>query len=294
MKKKDLIIGTITNYSVMQIAPWLVSLDQSGFKGDKYMVCYNVAFDTVDFLKGHGFTVFTFESDPQRRTYTHKGKSNFHVCVDRFNDMWNCLRQLPEELKATYRYIISTDVGDVVFQSNPSDWLTENLEGTPFKINAATESLKYKDETMWGAQNMINSFGVNCFDHIKDNLIYNAGTISGEFNVVLDMFITIYHLCQGYKTPNPDQAAYNLLLSLEPYKSITKFNMSEDGWACQLGTTYNPGALSHFEKFLVEPKPLLDTANSTLTTSTGKPFVIVHQYNRVHELLHMMYKKYLN
>jgi hypothetical protein len=178
--------------------------------------------------------------------------------------MWVFLNGLSDEVKKQYRYIISTDVGDVVFQSNPSVWLEQNLGNTTYKINAATESLKYKDEIMWGAQNMRESFGDAAYEHVKERLIYNAGTISGDFKTIHDMFMVIYQMCQGYKTRNPDQAAYNFLLSLEPYKSLTKFNMANDGWACQIGTSYDPGALKYFEHSLVEPSPLVDKNNSVI------------------------------
>ena len=226
--------------------------------------------------------------------YTYNFPQNFHVCVHRFLHMWSFLNNLSEEVKKEYRYIISTDIGDVVFQSNPSTWLEDNLTGTNYEINAAAESIKYKDEILWGAKNMENSFGSEVYEHMKERLIYNAGTISGKFQTVLDMFIVIYNMCQGFKTPNPDQAAYNLLLSLEPYKSITKFNMSETGWAAQLGTTMNPSALQIFKNNIPEELPIIDKTTQLICTSTGKPFVIVHQYNRMPELIQMMYSKYTN
>ena len=289
---KDLIIGTITNYNIGQLAPWVESLKQSGFTGDKYMVCYNISYETISYLQSHNFVLCVFDNIPTRQMYGYNFPQNFHVCVHRFLHMWLFLNKLTDEEKSQYRYIISTDVGDVIFQSNPSTWLDNNLQGTKYEINAATESIKYKDETLWGANNMTQSFGNDVFEHIKDQLIYNAGTISGKFQTILDLFIVIYNMCQGFKTANPDQAAYNLLLSLEPYKSLTKFNMSEDGWAAQLGTTMSKTALEYIGKNIVEALPIIDTENKIICTSTGKPFVIVHQYNRMPHLVQMMNDKY--
>jgi hypothetical protein len=208
--------------------------------------------------------------------------------------MWFFLNRLPDDVKSQYRYLISTDVGDVIFQSNPSDWLGANMsrvDGRKYLLNATTESLKYKDEVMWGAKNMMDSFGPIVSDYMKDRLIYNAGTLSGDYQTVVDMFLVIYEMCQGFGTVNPDQAAYNVLLSLEPYKRITKFNMSEDGWACQLGTTYKPEALVHFKENLVEPSPIIGE-DGIVCTSTGKPFVIVHQYNRMPDLTQKIMTRY--
>ena len=52
----------------------------------------------------------------------------------------------------------------------------------------------------------------------KDNLIYNAGTISGKFDTMIDLFLNIYMVCQGTNPyieggGGPDQAALNVLLS---------------------------------------------------------------------------------
>jgi len=67
--------------------------------------------------------------------------------------------------------------------------------------------------------------------------------------------------------------------------------MSEDGWACQLGTTYKPEALVHFKENLVEPSPIIDE-DGIVYTSTGKPFVIVHQYNRMPDLTQKIMMRY--
>lgn len=287
---RDVIIGSITNYTITQIRPWVESLKQSGFTGNKYMVCYNIDYETVDYLKDNGFILKLFINVPHEKRYTYNFPRNFHICVHRFIDMWDFLNQQPQEIKNEFRFLISTDVGDVIFQSNPSIWLENNLKDK-FKINAATESIRYKDEILWGAENIRQSFGNNVYEKIKDNLIYNAGTISGRYQNVIDMFLVIYNMCQGFLTRNPDQAAYNLLLSLEPYKSVTKFNMSEDGWACQLGTTMHLNALQYFEQKLVEPRPVVENG-IVCTNKKRKPFVIVHQYNRVPDLVEMINKKY--
>jgi len=286
-QRKDAIIGAITNYDVPHVMLYVTSLLQSGFEGDKFMVCYDVGYNVVEYLERVGFKVFTFDNMQEKRRYEYQNKpANFHVNVHRFYDMWRILTTLPSE---QYRYLISTDVGDVIFQSNPVTWLEEHLGEA--KLNAACESIKYKNEVLWGAKNMQESFGEGVFNHMKERLIYNAGTISGDFHHVQDLFLQIYLLSQGFGTPNPDQAAYNVLLSLEPYKSITKYNMSESGWAAQMGTTCDPEKLRYFGDGMIEPRPVIEDA--VVKTSTGKPYVIVHQYNRLQWLVPQLFQKYI-
>jgi hypothetical protein len=284
--QKDAIVGAITKYNVPNVLLYVTSLLNSGFSGDKYMVVYDVGYEIVEFLKRAGFTVFTFDNLPDQRRYAYtSAPKNFHVNVDRFYHMWYFLSKLPAEVTSSYRYLISTDVGDVVFQSNPSDWLQEQLPtDSPYKLVAACESIRYGDEVLWGAMNMQKSFGPAVFDHMKERLIYNAGTMAGRFETLRDLFLNLYLMCGAYGTENPDQAAYNVLLSLSPYKDVTRFMMSRDGWACQMGTTADPKKLAHFKDSVIEPPPLIETdptKRALVMTQDGANYVIVHQYNRL-------------
>mgnify|MGYP003342780313 CR=1 FL=1 len=87
----------------------------------------------------------------------------------------------------------------------------------------------------------------------------------------------------------PDQAALNILLNLKAYKDITRFTMSEEGWAAQLGTT-GPQIAGKYGDRLVEKSPIL--VDNVVCTSDGKPFSIVHQYDRVPEWKEFVRKEY--
>ena len=65
-----------------------------------------------------------------------------------------------------YNHIVTTDVKDVYFQTNPF----EALKG--HKLVVATEGLKYKDEP-WGRDNLLQSYGPYVYEHFKENEIYN-------------------------------------------------------------------------------------------------------------------------
>jgi hypothetical protein len=209
--------------------------------------------------------------------------------LDRFAHIPFFLNRL--ENKEQYRYIISTDVKDVVFQTNPSEWLESNIGDK--KLNVACESIRYKDED-WGRNNMQLSFGPLIYDRMKDRPIYNAGTISGEFTTMLDFMTNVFLSCGGAPANvpgggGPDQAAINVLLDMKPYRDITNFAMSEDGYAAQLGTT-GPQISAKYGQHLVEPAPIM--VDDMVCTSQGKPFAMVHQYDRVPEWKQIIEKKY--
>jgi hypothetical protein len=282
---KDVVIGCITGYDFEKIKPWVNSLDRSGFDGVKAMVCYNVSYETVEELVKRNYTVLALNKDESNRKFVYK--DDFSIVVERFLHMWYFLKKL----QGQYRYIVATDVKDVIFQGNPSDWLEKNMGDA--QINVACESIRYKDEE-WGAHNMFKAFGAVLHDHTKDNLIYNAGTVSGNFDTMLDFFLNVYLLCNGTSHfteggGGPDQAAVNILLNMKPYRDITRFTASEEGWATQLGTT-GPQVAGKYAGKLVEKSPIL--VDNVVCTSDGTPFVMVHQYDRVPEWKEIIEKKY--
>lgn len=285
-KLKDLVIGFITGYDYDKLKPWVNSLADSGFSGDKIMVVYNLKYEVVKQLEDRGFIVVGFQKDDTQESYVYR--QNFNVVVSRFHHLWLVMKQL----NTKYRYIITTDVADVIFQSNPSEWLEKNLGDK--KLCVGCEGLKYKDEE-WGIHNMWRSFGDVAANYMAETPIYNAGTIAGDAETLRDFAYAVYLACGGapLQVPGgggPDQAALNLLLSLEPYKSITKFNDHDDAWACQCGTMVDPNKIHKFRPNLLSPEPTFH--GKFVCNSKGEPYVLVHQYNRVPEWNELIRNRY--
>lgn len=283
----DLIVGCYTNYNWDQIKHWANSIDQSGFKGDKAVVVFNSDFETVEQLLSRNFNIFAFNRDDDKKEFFYPAQ--FSIVVQRFFHLWQYVNKISETKK--YKNIITTDVKDVVFQSDPSVWLKKNL-GTK-KILVSSESLLYKDED-WGAANMQASFPM-LWQQMMDKTIYNCGVLAGDITVMKDLFLNIFLTCLGLpgQIPGgggPDQAALNILLSLDPWNKITKFATSEDGWACQAGTTADPLKIEKLRPHLIEPEPLWD--GEFATTSKGQRFAVLHQYDRIPTWKETVQKKY--
>ena len=294
MEEKDLVIGFITDYTdYNKIKPYVNSLNRCGFAGDKIMVVYNIGYDIVNKLQEEGFVVIGFERDDANNRFVYKQK--FNIVVSRFFHIWFLLK----EMEKKYRYVISVDVADVVFQTNPSEFLEKD-----FKINdtdqkygliVGCENLKYKDES-WGIHNMYRSFGDIAAIHMQEQPIYNAGTIAGKFDIFMDFCYNIFLLCQGapMEVPGgggPDQAAMNLLLSMKPYHDIT-LKYSHNFWACQCGTTVDPNKVESFRpNFIWKGEPVMKEDGCVYNEANQK-YVLVHQYNRVPEWNEIIRKKY--
>jgi hypothetical protein len=286
---RDVIAGCITNYNFEQIKPWVNSLDRSGFTGLKVMICYNIPFSVASELAERKYTILAFGKNEEKEML-HYSDQPFNICLERFFHMWYFFSKMRE--KEQFRYLISTDVKDVIFQKNPSEWLEKHMGNK--LINVASESIRYRDEE-WGNNNLKESFGSVIHSNFNQNEIYNAGTVSGDFDTLIDLFLTIYLSCGASPKfvpggGGPDQSALNVLLQTSAYKNITRFTKSEEGWAAQLGTTKDPNKIEKYKKFLLEAEPVL--INDVVCTSQGEPFYIVHQYDRVSDWKKIIEEKF--
>ena len=295
MEKKDLVIGFITGYDFDKIKPWVNSLLQTGFSGDKIVVIYNGKKELSDKLQQLGFGVIAFNESTDKKDFTYP-TTNFNIVVNRFADLYNLLTHDSINGYDNYRYVITTDMADVVFQSDPSEWMTEKFKPFGKELCVSSEGLKYKDEP-WGANNMQLSFGESIYQKMKDLEIYNAGTIAGTPEALSEFALNVYLLCRGAPLfvpggGGPDQAALNVLLSMYPWKNVTMFNSHNKNWACQCGTTVDPNKIETFRNALQCREPLFENGVVVTNNLIHEKYVLVHQYNRVPEWNEQIRKKY--
>jgi hypothetical protein len=276
---KDLIVGCATNYDWSKLKYWVNSINRSGFEGDKVLILMNCDKETVGKISDAGFAIIAFNQDSNGNlTYN----SNMMVHVERFFHIYQLLKD------NLYRYVITTDVKDVVFQKNPSEWLENNLPNNEDLV-FSSESMKYKDEP-WGNQNLMETFGPQIYEDFKNNTIFNVGVLAGRGYAMKDLMMNIFASCLHRPIKICDQSTFNFLISQHPYLKTSMYTKSEDGWACQLGTTADPSKIEQFRPFLLEPSPKLE--DDKVLTSEGIEYTIVHQYDRVPEWKKVIEAKY--
>ena len=277
---KDLIVGCATNYDWSKLKYWVNSINMSGFEGDKVLILMNCDKDTVKKISDSGFSIIAFNQDTNGNlTY----ESSMMVHVERFFHIYQLLKD------NLYRYVITTDVKDVVFQQNPSVWLEINLPEGHEDLVFSSESMRYKDEP-WGNQNLLETFGPQIYEDFKNHTIFNVGVLAGHGYAMKDLCMNIFASCVHRPIKICDQSTFNFLISQHPYLSTSMYTKSEDGWACQLGTTADPSKIEQFRPFLLEPSPKLD--GDKVVTSEGIEYTIVHQYDRVPEWKKIIEEKY--
>jgi len=248
---KDLVISAIANYLPEKIKIYIESLNNSGFSGDKVMICYNIPTVTVDYLKSNGWECYGMEL-------------HGHPHMRRLIDMWFFLTNDSRK----WNHVITTDVRDVVWQTNPSDWLDKNLQS---EIIVASECIKNNQEP-WAKKNIHEGFGPLFWESIQENTVANVGVMAGRYQSMKDLLMINWLVSQaGDTTHFTDQSALNLIINNTLLSD--KITLTSD-FALQVDSLKNP---NRTEKTKLEIK-------DGIIMNGEEPYVLVHQYDRIPDL----------
>jgi len=310
----DLIIGGASNYNWNQLRYWVNSIKKTGFKGDIVLVATNMSGDTVKRLVEEGVKVYAYGNRTEDGGIA-KTENNIPPHVERFIFIWDFLRKNKDE----YRFVTVTDTRDVIFQKDPVEYLEKKLLYGAASLICASEGLAYKDEP-WGSKNLLDTFGPLVYDELKDNLIYNVGTIAGFADEVRDLLIQIFFQSVNRPIPIVDQAVFNFIISMSAYQLEIAKTDNSSGWAIQLGTTLeaikagagdigqivrqDPSKLDEYIKVYQDTQPVISNDQVIVGSVTDTnvvngdivpvkvPFTIVHQWDRVPAIRDLVEKVY--
>jgi hypothetical protein len=277
MAKKDLIIGAFKNYTFETVRPWIDSINETGFDGEKIIISIGSSNRTNQQLADSGFGVLAAD--------VGESKMMFHM--ERFLHIYGFLK----ENGHNYRNVITTDVRDVIFQHNPFPFVEKQMELNPeIQLVGISEGIKIKNEN-WNKDNILKNFGYFFYDTIEDCDVLNVGTIAGKSEAVKDLCGMLFQLSMNRPDWVADQAAYNLLMNWVPYKNTAYISTLDDAWACNLHVTNKPEQLEEFGPHLLHERPIFEDG-MVKDGKNKQPFAIVHQYDRVPEMLEFYKEKY--
>jgi len=250
---KDLVISAVANYTPDKIKVYVESLNKSNFDGDKIMVCYNLPNDTINYLSEKGWQCYG--ADLQG-----------HPHMKRLIDVWAVLQESNKE----WRYVITTDVRDVVWQTNPSDWLIKNLNKN---ILCSSECIAYENQP-WGYKNVHEGYGPIFWNWVSPKTICNVGVIAGKYESIKDLLMLNWLVSQAGDTRHfTDQSSFNFII----HNSLLKGSLYIDSnFALQVGTN---------TKEIV-------AKNGFIMNEADEPYVIVHQYDRDERLNNFVLNEY--
>ena len=268
---KDLIIGAFKNYNFEQVKPWIHSINECGFKGDKVLIAIDASEETINKIAQAGFTPISARS---------MSGAMFHM--ERFIHIYDYLKKHNDE----YRFVVSTDVRDVIFQKDPMEYLSQTLtENSGCELIGVSECIKIKNEH-WNRDNILKCFGAYFYEEIKDYEVLNVGTLAGKSHIIADLCGMLYQLSLNRADWVADQAAYNILLRLDHYKHSVDFVEQETGFATQLGTVW----INKDKLPITEPTPTFK--DGKFYNQKGEEFTIVHQYDRDPQIKKVIYERY--
>jgi hypothetical protein len=272
------LLTSVSNYTPANISNFIHSVNKSGFNGEKVAFVFTSQSSTISYLQNNGFTVLFPSAEPTDWGYAHIQPSNYppkNIFCDRFLHYSRYLVDNPQFL-----YCISSDCRDVVFQLDPSILLVEVLAHSGKDLIVSLEDIEYPLED-WNSTNLKLNFP-EFYENLQGQQIANAGVIAGRSDVVRELFQTIYLTSLGgrmhsrIRLTSTDQSAYNILLSQNVWSQRSFFASNADPWAAQIGSYASKLDLYHSRGL---PVPRLQ--DEKIVNTLGKPYAIVHQYDRM-------------
>ncbi len=254
----DLVVGVVKGFSWEPLKAYAASLLSSGFAGTKLMCVQDINAEARHNLERLGFVVVDFANTGSFMT-------------ERYAPAIDYLSKVVD----TTRYVIWTDVSDVVFQSDPSVWLEKNL--APAKLLGCSEGVMlYQEPTN---DSWVKQVSGEDYEWVRKEEQLCSGTIAGEAKEALALFRKIHEM--SFTVPDygfgRDQGLLNYILRLSPFKEVARVVRADDSFALQA----NWFLLNMQRENWTSAAPVFNLLTGTARCpSTGELYAILHQYNR--------------
>ncbi len=274
---QNLTIGLATNYNISQIKNFIKSYRK--YHKDRLLLIVNDTLldSTKDFLAIH---------DVELEYLVNAELIDCHINNYRFIKYYEILLK-----QQNTKNIFLTDVRDVVFQNN----LFINLPSAEFIFFAEEDDRVIIGTEPHNASWILQTYGEQIFDKIKNQHILCAGTILGSYNQIIKYLITQIEFIKYLKANNSeiyrlntDQAMLNYIVYLYPntYKNM---QIKKSGNLIgTIGITVNGTS----DKKINPNNHIIFVQNNYIYVNNQIPAVI-HQYDRSDVLIHFIDSLYL-
>ena len=253
--KTNLLIGAISgNYTPLDLKRWVET--SSWENCHRVLILYNPSNNGIEeYLKSHNITIiipdFDFWGNQKTQYPYNTGECTTNLSYDlihnlRFFHIWKYLHE------NTYHKVLTTDVKDVYFNSNPFDIIS------PTHLVATSEIISYKDDE-WNTNHLHTNLGLIGIDLLLNKPVYNVGVFGGNYNIIKSICSDIYLMSSG-KHKVADQTSYNYLIHTS-YKDKTIYTDLSDKLAVHLHVINN--GMVNFDLNEIPQYP------------------IIHQYDRI-------------
>jgi hypothetical protein len=292
----NLILGQAYNYTFEQLAPFVISLRQTGYTGDVVLFVNRVDEETKRQLRAH---------EIQLREFHYRGpevRNSAYV-------VWPYLRWLrhlpvPFALKkailrpivnvpwvrmilyydfltntrSRYQQVMLTDVRDVIFQVDPfardsRPGLRAFLEDESMRLGNSQANIQW----------ITDLFGKDTLARLAEYPISCSGTIIGDAESLmryLRAFIEVAFTVRSTRLNGGDQGVHNYLVR-GPLGSTTTLLRNGESEVLTMG-------------YLTGERRFAMDADGRLIDFQGRLFNVLHQYDRHPELAEKLVQRYLS
>jgi hypothetical protein len=270
----DAVIGVAKGYGWPELRNYAVSLAKCGFAGEKILFVDGVSEEALANLRRLGFTLVPYTNPDSIRD--KKCGSHEDGLAWGFFGRWRyrpVIDYITPRIEG-FRYIVWCDVRDVVFQTDPAEWLAENLNGA--KLIGATEGFLIGDQQHnadWAQRTSPKDY-----EWLRKEEVLCVGTFAGEARTMLDAFKHMFWLHETVEDPEAfDQGLWNLLARTSPFKEVYRTPKLREGFCATGWPSKNlfPGM-----RYVADQSPVYCDDMVAYAPETGVPFSIVHQYDR--------------
>lgn len=264
---RNLVMGLALGYGVKELAPFVMSLRQGGYKGDVVLLTHGCDTKTAAFLQDHQVRMVPFTTISMIPMSMNSSR------MFRYLD-WLLEVFLNQDPSTVYRRILLCDVRDVVFQGNPFAHDQEN------RLSFYLESSQTIGACPVNSDWMQRAYGPAVLNELRDLPVSCAGTLLGTAAAVceylLHMVQHIANVAPSNRYSGVDQAIHNYIL----YKNLVQGSVAKpnEGLVMTVPST-NPTGLK------------LSTTGQIINPNGGIS-EIVHQYDRDLDIAKMLMTRY--
>lgn len=273
--RQDAIIGAAVGLTWEELRNYAVSLSRCGFEGRKVLLINDLAQDVVSKLESLSFELVSFPPLPELVGVNCRSSENVGAWTllgkYRYAPALDFMQAFAQDL----RYVLWTDVRDILFQTDPMNWMEDNLE--PFDIAIGTEGWRIGDQPSNDAWVKFVA-SADEYRELQKMDVLCSGCIGGKASAMIELFET---LLVHFKKSDPranDQGVVNRLLRQRPFnQDRVKIACADDGFVA----TGWPNKKFLDKAYSTDRSPIYDGQTYAVLTPDGDtPFSIVHQYDR--------------
>jgi hypothetical protein len=257
----DCILAVMKNVNWHDVDCFAISLERCGYQGKKVFFVENITEEARTKLTAMGFELIDFTTPAQALTC--------HFQTARYLPAAEYLQQHKNE----FRYVMWTDVWDVVMQSDPFKWIQGLKKAEMLLVAKEGWLIKNQDINDVWIKKLVSG---DEYEQLRQQEVYCSGTIFGESEVMTNLISDIATLNLHDNMQGLDQGMFNVLVRRSPYKEIVRAPEPEEAFVCTCGPFLAPSDPAVW----TIKSPVFDRETGLVYEPNGKLFSVVHQYNR--------------